>query len=156
GSFVIFNDHLLQNAMFIDGLSNEIRVGGRVFPVADNTYSLGLSGNRWSVVWAANGMIQTSDARLKRGINNLSYGVRDLMRLRPVSYQWKDGSDARVHLGLIAQEVDQVIPEVVEQGTDPNSTLGMNYPALVPVLIKAIQEQQASLDRKDGEISSLQ
>jgi len=56
------------------------------------------------------------DARLKQGIMNLGYGLSDVMRLRPVTYKWKEGGDARTHLGLIAQEVEQIIPEAIEKG----------------------------------------
>ena len=128
---------------------------GDVLPDSDNSQTLGSSTNRWSAVWAANGTIQTSDARLKRGITNLKYGLNQVMQLRPVSFQWKNGNDNAMHLGLIAQEVDAVMPEAVEKSADANSPLGMNYSNLIPVLIKAIQEQQGTLERAQAEIKTL-
>ncbi len=59
----------------------------------------------------------------------------------PVSYHWKKLDDSRTRLGLIAQEVNQWVPEVVT-GDESKEMLGMNYAELVPVLIKTIQEQQ--------------
>ncbi len=60
-----------------------------------------------------------------------------------------------MHLGLIAQEVDAVMPEAVEKSADANAPLGMNYSNLIPVLIKAIQEQQGTLERAQAEIKTL-
>jgi hypothetical protein len=128
---------------------------GNVLPNGDNFQNLGSSGSRWAAVFAANGTIQTSDARLKRGIANLNYGLNQVMQLRPVSFQWKDGNDKRTHLGLLAQEVDAVLPEAVEKGADASVPLGMNYSNLTPVLIKAIQEQQRTLERAQAEIKTL-
>jgi len=125
-------------------------------PDIDNSQKLGESGSRWKEVWAANGVIQTSDARLKQRITNLRYGLNQVMQLRPVTFQWRDRSDGRTRLGLIAQEVESVMPELIEKGTDAAQSLGMNYTNLIPVLIKAIQEQQASLKRNETEIKTLQ
>ena len=129
--------------------------GGHWDPDVDNTIQLGQPSNRWSEVWAVNGTVQTSDARLKKGITNLNYGLHQVMQLRPVTFQWKDSSDRRTHVGLIAQEVQSVMPEMIEGQRDPNAPLGMNYNNLIPVLIKAIQEQQATLNRNEQEIKDL-
>ena len=77
------------------------------------------------------------------------------MQLRPVSIQWKAGDDKRTHLGLIAQEVEAVLPEAVQKSADARTPLGMNYSDLIPVLIKAIQEQQGTLERTQAEIKTL-
>ncbi len=128
---------------------------GDVLPDSDNSQTLGSSTNRWSAVWAANGTIQTSDVRLKQGVADLKYGLSQVMQLRPVSFQWKEGNDKGTHLGLIAQEVDAVMPEAVQKSADANAPLGLNYSNLIPVLIKAIQEQQGTLDRAQAEIKTL-
>jgi hypothetical protein len=120
-------------------------VGASEFdPVNDNSTRLGSSVNRWSKVYAVNGTIQTSDRRLKKEINNITYGLNTVMKLRPVTYKWKKGNQ-NVNLGLIAQEVQKVIPEVVDVGDDENKTLGMKYTELIPVLIKGMQEQQKEI-----------
>jgi endosialidase-like protein len=116
---------------------------GNVEPGTDAVQSLGSATNRWSAVYAANGAIQTSDGRLKTGVAQLRYGLAEVMQMRPVSFQWKGRADERTYLGLIAQEVETVVPEAVEHDTDPDTPLGMNYSALVPVLIKAVQEERA-------------
>lgn len=129
---------------------------GDVTPGQDGSQSLGTAPKRWSAVFATNGTIQTSDARLKKSVTNLGYGLQQVMQLRPVSFQWNDRNDGRTNLGLIAQEVDKVIPEAVERNADPAIPLGLNYSSLVPVLIKAVQEQQALVQAQQAMIADLQ
>ncbi len=74
----------------------------------------------------------------------LDAGLADVLQLRPVSFAWTDGSDGRVHHGLIAQEVRDILPELIHG--DDDGQLGMSCSELVPVLIKAIQEQQAQIE----------
>lgn len=64
---------------------------GNLSPIVDNTYSLGASGLRVSAVWAANGVIQTSDERLKQDVVDETLGLDFINSLRPVSYRWKVG-----------------------------------------------------------------
>jgi hypothetical protein len=116
-----------------------------VGPDADDLLVLGGPSNRWTAVWAVDGTINTSDARLKRDIADLDYGLSSILKLRPVSFRWKDREDGSTNLGLLAQEVEPVIPEAVVRGAAPDEPLGMNYSTLIPVLIKAIQEQQARI-----------
>ena len=86
---------------------------------------------------------------------DLPYGLHEVLQLRPVTFEWKDRSDSRQHLGLIAQEVQKVLPEAVIARSDPAAMLGMNYSDLVPVLIKAIQEQQQSIAELAAENAAL-
>ncbi len=123
---------------------------GGVLPGGDDDITLGNASHRWSEVHAANGTIQTSDRRLKIGINEVEYGLEEILNLNPVEYRWKkeaddNNSDAERHLGLIAQDVQNVIAEVVEEPGTEDGYLGMNYSELVPVLVKAVQEQQEQI-----------
>jgi hypothetical protein len=90
----------------------------------------------------ATGTYHSSDSRLKDQVQDVGYGVREVLRLRPVSYRWKDAALGQPTLGLIAQEVQPVLPELVARGTDEAGLLSLNYTGLIPVLVKAIQEQQ--------------
>ena len=103
-----------------------------------------------SKVFTSNGLVQTSDARLKTNITGLGYGMSTVMALRPVRYAWKKTPNQTNKIGFLAQEVQQVVPEVVSVGSDANQTLGVSYAELVPVLVKALQEQQAQLDSMRG------
>jgi hypothetical protein len=88
------------------------------------------------------GTYQGSDLRLKRNVQNLGYGLDAVMRLRPVSYEWKDRPTGPATFGLIAQEVATIMPELVGKSQDEAGMLSLNYVGLVPVLVKAVQEQE--------------
>jgi hypothetical protein len=122
---------------------SQLTVNGHITPGADSSYDLGTSTWRWRDIFAANGVISTSDARQKDNINDLEYGLDEVLKLRPVSFTWKDRMDDQKHLGFVAQEVQPVISEVVNIGDDPEQTLGLRYEKLVPVLVNAIQELSA-------------
>ena len=126
--------------------NNLLEINGNLRPGSDNSRSLGASGKRWTAVYATNGTIQTSDARFKDSIENMSYGLTELMQLRSVTYQWKEDSLGETKLGFIAQELEQVVPEVVTVANDSMQTRGVNYAELIPVLVKAIQEQQKQIE----------
>ncbi len=126
-------------------------------PSADNQYSSGSSTQRWQNIWSANGVQQTSDLRLKKDIIPLDNGLSKVMQLNPVTYRWKKSNDQNTKLGFIAQEVQEVIPEVVTTPTDPDEMLSMNYAEMIPVLVSAIQEQQKQIDllrAENAELSS--
>jgi hypothetical protein len=86
----------------------------------------------------------TSDRRLKENISPIQDGMQRLMQLDPVQYQWKadlneeDAHQARKQLGLIAQDVEKVLPELVI--TNDDGLKSVNYIGLIPVLIKSIQD----------------
>ncbi|HAF31272.1 MAG TPA: hypothetical protein DCG75_19720 [Bacteroidales bacterium] len=106
------------------------------------------------VVTATN-VTAPSDKRLKTDIEDLSYGLNEILKLRPVSYVLKKKPELGVKLGLIAQEVQPLINEVINVGNDSEKTLGIYYSDLVPVLIKGIQEQQQIIEaqnRKNEEL----
>lgn len=124
--------------------------GGQVIPDADGSRSLGIASRRWQAVYAANGTIQTSDVRLKKNILPLTYGLNEVIKLEPVSYDWKDNSGTH-KVGLIAQEVRKIIPEVVV-GDESKESIGMNYAELVPVLVNAIKELNTELINSKAEL----
>ena len=85
----------------------------------------------------------TSDRRLKENISNIGNAVEKLLQLNGVEYDWKEGFDT-IHphsghdLGVIAQDVEQVIPEAVT--TRKNGYMAVKYEKLIPILIEAIKE----------------
>ncbi|HEY0375724.1 MAG TPA: tail fiber domain-containing protein [Pyrinomonadaceae bacterium] len=98
----------------------------------------------------------SSDARLKQNVTNLKYGLDQLLRLRPVSWRWKNQPEGKPQMGLVAQEVEKVLPELVLKDADATQPLALNYMALLPVAVKAIQEQQAQIREQQKQIERLQ
>ena len=91
-----------------------------------------------------------SDARLKQNVETVSGALDKVTRLRGVNYDWRADAERRVgpttgrHLGLIAQEVEAVVPEVV--GTSDDGYKSINYNNLTGLLIEAIKEQQRQIE----------
>ncbi|GEM_PF-1396407 len=139
------NDPLIYGDFALDVLTinGDLKVDGDLTPVANNAHNLGSTSLKWSAVYANNGTIQTSDARLKKNVQPLNYGLETVLSMRAVSYNWKDTTQTEDKIGFIAQELEVLVPEVVNIGSDSAQTRGVNYAELVPVLVKAIQELEA-------------
>lgn len=118
-------------------------------PAADNAHALGSASRRWSQIFAATATISTSDAALKTDIAADVPGLAFVRALRPVSYRLKDGGRRR-HCGLIAQEVRAALAgrDLALWTEDRASGLqGLRYEELVPVLIQAVAELAAAVER---------
>ena len=105
-------------------------------------------------VYVGNAIVHASDKRLKRDIKGISYGLFDILKLRPTEYFWKDKKQEYKSLGLIAQEVEGVIENVVTYDKAQDK-YGVSYTELIPVLIKAIQEQNKIIEAKQLDIKNL-
>lgn len=97
-----------------------------------------------------------SSRRYKRDFEPVSYGIDAVMALQPMQYHYNFESDTltKKHIGLIAEEVNQVVPEVVS--VEDGRCIGMDYSSLVPVLIKAMQEQQAMIASQSKKIAEIE
>ena len=89
-----------------------------------------------------------SDMNLKENITDMKYGLDTIMQLRGVEYDWKR-EDMGHDLGVLAQEVEKVIPEIVKeydglQGREKFKAV--DYNKLVPVLIESIKELKSQID----------
>ena len=150
---LIVGDNLDVGGIFEAKSSSIFR--GEVKAAPDATHDLGTSTFRWKTVFAANGVSTTSDRRLKEDISELTYGLREVLLLRPVSFRPKSQLGEDIKLGLLAQDVQAIIKEVVSIGDEPDRRLGIYYSDLIPVLIKAIQEQQAIIDQQQAQFDTL-
>jgi hypothetical protein len=100
-----------------------------------------------------------SDARFKRNVGTLSNALASVEKLRGVHYEWKsedfpDRSFAKgEQVGLIAQEVREVVPQAVIEQSD--GYLAVDYARLVPLLIEGMKEQQKQIDMQQNQIEQL-
>ena len=101
----------------------------------------------------ANSYLTPSDKRLKIGIASLENSLSRISSINPVSFRWKENN--KPSIGLIAQNVEEFFPEIVF--TEEKSGLkSVNYSALIPVLIQAINEQQQTISAQGQRIERLE
>lgn len=86
-----------------------------------------------------------SDEKLKKDISTIDNAVDKVMQLRGVDYTWKQSEEKSK--GVIAQELQKVLPELVSESDD---RLSVNYNGIIGVLIEAIKEQQKQIDELKG------
>ncbi|MEO1186041.1 MAG: tail fiber domain-containing protein, partial [Cyanobacteria bacterium J06636_27] len=92
---------------------------------------------------SAGGVFSSSDRRLKENIELLRNTLSKLDKLGGYNYNYKADTDKRKQIGVIAQELEKVFPELI--GYDDNGYKMVNYQGLIPVLIEAIKEQQLEI-----------
>lgn len=101
--------------------------------------------------------LRWSDIKAKRNISAVSYGLAEIMKLRPVSFQFNHikGDAAPLSIGFIAQEAQQVIPEAVSKMPGDTGDLGICETTLIPVLVKAVQELAAQVEHLTNHVNTL-
>jgi hypothetical protein len=136
----------------------EVRIRGNTDRGA---YNLQVNG---SGVWGQGSYINGSDARWKDNVQTLECNCLDIINnLRSVSFTYNEASGASdlttPHLGFIAQEVEQAtgnhpwLSGLVTE--DPEGYKSMAYQGLIPILTKAIQEQQALIEVLQADVEQL-
>ena len=132
----------------------------------ENGYALTTNGSG-VLSWAANTTRpeapptpnSSSDRRFKKNISTVSGALQKLSKLNPVNYDWRQdefedrGFNDKKQWGFIAQEINEILPELV--GKDDEDFLTLNYQGFVPLLTKAVQEQQEEIDSQQKEIDAL-
>ena len=134
------------------------RSGSTNSDLAWYTYSTGAAAARFYVgmagtVFATNTTISAiSDARLKENVQDIDVGLGAILALKPRKFDWKagKGKDIKGDRGFIAQEFEQVFPQLVDEWADPSPEGEAPYKSvrqdLIPVLVKAIQELAAEVN----------
>jgi hypothetical protein len=111
-------------------------------------------------VYVSGTFTNPSDMRLKLNIRDMPSALSLVLQLRPRLYQFRTAEFPQLSLpegeqmGLVAQEVQGLFPQLVKEVTTPEGRdrspgmkiLSVDYSKLIPVLVKAIQEQQAEID----------
>ena len=151
-------------------------------PTANNTISSQVSSNTSSTYLGVNssgsytfyvtgagqiGAVSTSitaisDARLKTNIQSIKYGLETITSLKPVMYDFIENDLVQGqpdNLGFIAQDVKEVVPELVSEGLnkaeDGSPYLTLKMGDMLPIIVKAIQEQQALITAQAETINAL-
>lgn len=96
-----------------------------------------------------------SSARYKRDIRDMGDASAGLLRLRPVSFRYKQDAKGTLQYGLIAEEVARVYPELVTYGAD-GKVETVAYHLLPAMLLNEMQRQVRENQRKDAQIVALQ
>ena len=95
----------------------------------------------------------TSDKRLKTNIKPLEGALQSVLKLQGVTFNWKDETNHRPgqNIGFIAQEVKEILPEIVNGGGKDKEGneiyYSIEYATLTPVLVEAIKEQQEAINK---------
>jgi hypothetical protein len=137
-------------------------------PIGVGNYAGYFAGNVY-----ATGTITSSDIKLKENIADIPNALGKIMQLRPKSFNYKTTAFPSMNLplgkkyGLVAQDVEPILPEVVSENTQPSKRdslgniideavafKGLEYKEFIPILIKAMQEQQSQIDSLKTQINS--
>lgn len=102
----------------------------------------------------------SSDKRLKKNIKDAPSAIDKILTAQVVSHDWIEFDD-HVEYGFVAQDLQRIIPQAVVEGTDKedgsiNMPWGVDYSKIVPLLTKAIQEQQAIINELKTRIEALE
>ena len=158
--------NLAFNFQVIDAANIQLRTDNVVRMVIRHTSGdVDVIGNL-----TANGMSVSSDRRLKSNINEFDKGLDVVMAMRPVSYKYNaltKSSDDRLHVGLIAQELQKIAPEFVgnhniDEVDDEGNTiksdtyLKIHDSEVKYILVNALQEQQVMIEELQAQIAELQ
>lgn len=106
----------------------------------------------------ASSVTYTSDARLKTNVQPIFNATASINALNAVTYAWNEqgktrGGNDKLQYGFIAQEVEKVFPAMVN--TDAEGYKSVNYVAIVPVLVKSLQERDRELQAMKAELLTL-
>jgi precorrin-6B methylase 2 len=153
GTFLGMNSSSGFAGVFIEVRNNDVMK----FTVEDDgaTYIATLTSN--GTVYSNSGYLTNtnpSDQNLKQNIQSMIGGTDYVNQLNPVSFEWKsEANGTGTKFGFIAQEVQEIIPEIVS--TDSTGTLGLDTVSMIPFLVKAIKEQQEIIDSLKSEIQNI-
>ena len=104
-----------------------------------------VNGAGW--MWSGQGAYIGTDSSLLQNRSNIHSPLESVMKLNGIRFTYSDGKSNNLsnnyRLGLVAQELEQVVPEAVK--IMPDSLLSVSYSDLVPLLVEAIKEQQSQI-----------
>ena len=123
--------------------------GGNVgIGTSSPSQKLHVSGNILATYIYGTAFYYSSDRNLKTNIQPISNALDKVQQLQGVTFDWKEDGSSSV--GLIAQDVEEVFPELVH--TDEEGVKSVEYANLVAVLIEAVKEQQKEIDELKAQL----
>lgn len=134
------------------GTTGKLRIDTSI-PGDVPTYSFDVGSNTGNGRGISFGWDTFSSRRWKTNIQTIQGALEKVERLRGVSFDWKEkgGHD----IGLIAEEVGEVVPEVVSYEENGKDAMGLDYARLTAVLIEAVKEQQSQIRELKAELEEL-
>ena len=133
-SLNMINSHMSgASATFHGALYSESDAANNISILVPETHSI-----------KAGQFVTFSDATLKKNVKQLDGAIEKVMSMRGVSYEMKKDDRGRAEVGFIAQEMKQVVPEVVYGDEDGNH--GIDYGKLTSILVEAVKAQQTQID----------
>jgi len=161
---ISFRKNNVQNCMIlhrsgaIGGASNDLALFGE----SGNgiyTYTNGGTAGPY-VASGGTSWTNSSDERLKNITGEIQDGLSKVCTLRASQFTWKGDVTAKPQVGLIAQDVQAVLPEIVTSSVvskdDPTEYLGISYTEVIPLLVAAIKELKTELDAATARIAALE
>jgi len=161
-SFVYDNSLSVTGSVVVVDASNTNYGSYTVYSKADGTdsFMVGKSAshvfnivNQSNVgVWMqldGNSFVSTSDENLKKDIEDLEEKTDSIMKLRPVKFHWNyEEEDKEKHIGFIAQEVEELFPDLVEENTYPDGSTykGVDKTKLIPHLVNEIKSIKKEIE----------
>lgn len=152
GNFSIGADNGADNVFMIKANNGNIGIGINYYYFNSDNSSyqskLNVGGD-----FSASNFLTTSDARLKSSIKPLEGCSSKLLQLTGKKYGKKTNGNISKEMGLIAQDVEKLFPEVVSD--DGSGFLSIDYMAIIPLIIETVKEQQAVIKKNQEKIDSL-
>jgi len=126
-----------------------------VFQIAYNSTSAGVQLSSGATSWGT-----FSDSRLKNITGTYTNALNDIAQIQPVKFTWKSDEDSKPQVGVIAQSIQNVVPEAVDSTTIEmdgiEEYLTVRYTELIPLMIASIQELNAKVEAQTVRIAELE
>jgi hypothetical protein len=112
--------------------------------------TLHVFGTAFAIAWNT-----PSDRRLKNNIVNTHFGINDLIKIQVRDYVYKADASKTMVTGFIAQELYEIFPNAVTKPAKEDDMWSVDYGKVTPLLVKAIQDQQATIEAQQKQIDEL-
>ena len=161
GARIILENDQNENSWTIFGRPFSSAASSRINIYYDDISGAGTeTGNKFQIfgngdATLAGTLTENSDIRLKTNITPIRNSLSTIGQINGYTYNWKsDDTNTKKQVGVIAQEVREVIPEIVKENDE--GILSVSYTSLVPVLIEGMKEQQEIINSQESRIDHLE